>query len=89
MPMGGPTPFGAAPPQPMGGPAAPVPMGGMSPMQPYANQAAQLSQQMAGDITKAANDASKRIIMFVVIGVVASVVLGILITVLAFVRSSG
>ena len=87
--MGGPTPFGAAPPQPMGAPAAPVPMGGMSPMQPYNNQMAQMSQQMAGDITKAATDASKRIMMFVIIGVVASVVLGILITVLAFVRSSG
>jgi hypothetical protein len=86
--MGGPTPFGAAPPQPMGAPPMGAGMSGPMGMQPY-NQAAQLSQQMASDITKAAANSTKRVMMIVVISIVASVVLGILFTVLAFVRSSG
>jgi hypothetical protein len=78
QPMGGPTPFTAVPPQPMGN------MG----MQAYSNNMAPMSQQMASDITAQATNTTKRVMLIVAIAVGASVLLGIVITVLAYMRSS-
>ncbi len=57
-------------------------------MTPYANQMSQMSQQMAGDITAAAANSTKKIMMIVGLSIVAVVVLSILITVFAFMRSA-
>jgi hypothetical protein len=70
-------------------PANPVPMGGpQMGMTPYANQMSQMSQQMAGDITAAAANSTKKILMIVGISIVAVVLLSILITVFAFMRTA-
>ena len=61
-------------------------MGNMG-MQAYSNNMAQMSQQMATDITAAATNTTKRIMLIVAISVGASVLLGIVISVLAFMRS--
>lgn len=63
-----------------------APMGNMG-MQAYSNNMAQMSQQMATDITAAATNTTKRIMLIVAISVGASVLLGIVISVLAFMRS--
>lgn len=63
-----------------------APMGNMG-MQAYSNNMAQMSHQMATDITAAATNTTKRIMLIVAISVGASVLLGIVISVLAFMRS--
>jgi len=63
-------------------------MGNMG-MQAYSNNMAQMSQQMATDITATPTNTTKRVMLIVAITVGASILLGIVIAVLAFMRSSG
>jgi hypothetical protein len=70
---------------PMGGQMG-APMGGMG-MQPYNHQMAQMSQQMAHDINATVTKSTNNAMKIVVISIVASVVLGILVTVLTFLRA--
>ena len=72
----------------MGAPPMGAPMGNMG-MQAYSNNMAQMSQQMATDITAGATNTTKRVMLIVAISVGASILLGIVITVLVFMQSSG